>query len=51
MLDGRIDEFAWEHVPEVRLKWVIWPQGNVPAPVETAVRLTYDEEDLLGLEG
>ena len=46
VLDGRIDEFAWEHALEVRLKWVIWPQDNVPAPVETAVRLTYDENNL-----
>jgi len=46
LLDGRLDEFAWQDALEVTLDYVIWPQDNAPSPVKTEVKLTYDESNL-----
>jgi hypothetical protein len=46
VLDGRIDEIAWQDALRVTLDVATWPVDNQPAPVETVVRLTYDDTNL-----
>lgn len=46
-LDGRLDEAAWSAAPPLRTAFVqAWPEYGKPSPLETEVRVVYDEHHL-----
>lgn len=45
-IDAVLDEPAWRQVRPVPLPYEWFPGDNEPAPVETEVRVTFDEENL-----
>ncbi len=47
VVDGRLDEAAWEEALVRELRYEVSPGENVPPPVQTQVLLTYDEHRLL----
>ena len=44
-IDGVMDEPAWDEALVLDLKVEAFPGENIPAPVETECRLTYDEKN------
>ncbi|KAB2965386.1 MAG: carbohydrate binding family 9 domain-containing protein, partial [Thermoanaerobaculia bacterium] len=47
VVDGRLDEPAWEAAAAIALPFETWPADNAPARVATVCRLTWDERALL----
>lgn len=47
VVDGRLDEGAWDHALVRELRYEVEPGENVPPPVRTEVLLTYDDHRLL----
>ncbi len=47
VIDGAVEEAAWERALKVPLRFEVRPGENVEAPVETWVLLLYDETHLL----
>lgn len=47
VIDGVIDEQAWQGAARLEIGFEVQPGENVPAPVTTEVRLTWDEERVL----
>jgi len=45
-VDGRLDEEAWSGATVILLPWEVAPGQNLPAPVATECRLTYDVDNL-----
>jgi Domain of unknown function (DUF5916) len=45
-LDGRLDEAAWRDATRIPLPYEWFPGDNVPPPVETDCRVTYDPGSL-----
>jgi hypothetical protein len=45
-VDGLLDEEAWSGATVIPLPWEVSPGQNVPAPVATECRLTYDVDNL-----
>jgi hypothetical protein len=43
-IDGRLDDAGWAGALEIDLPYEYFPGDNVPAPVETHCRITYDRE-------
>lgn len=46
VVDGLLDESAWEAAAAVAVPWEWFPGDNTPAPVETEALVTYDDEHL-----
>jgi len=46
VVDGRLDEPAWDRALVIPLPWETWPGENRPAPVETTCLVTWDEHHL-----
>src|SRR5687768_13278864 len=46
VLDGRLDEPAWQQAVPIALKYEYFPGDNSPAPVETLCFVTYDRDQL-----
>lgn len=44
VLDGRLDETAWQTAKPISRFYETWPVALVPAPERTLVRLLYDDE-------
>lgn len=42
IVDGVLDESAWDDALQLELPYETWPAYNIPAPVRTTVMLTYD---------
>jgi hypothetical protein len=45
-VDGLLDENAWNNATRILLPFEWFPGDNVPAPVETEVFITFDQENL-----
>ncbi len=45
-VDGQLDEGAWASATVIPLLWEVAPGQNLPAPVATECRLTYDAANL-----
>jgi hypothetical protein len=45
-VDARLDEEAWREALTIDLPFEIHPGENVPAPVHTECRITYDDQNL-----
>jgi len=45
-IDGRLDEAAWQDATRIPLPYEWFPGDNVPPPVETDCRVTYDPGNL-----
>jgi hypothetical protein len=46
VVDGHLDEAAWEDALVITLDYEVMPGENVPPPVATECRLTYDDRHL-----
>jgi len=46
ILDGNLDEPAWQRAPLLDRFWEIFPQAEVPARVRTEARIAYDRQAL-----
>lgn len=46
VVDGRLDEPAWQAAAAVPVPWEWFPQDNAAAPVETVALVTFDAERL-----
>jgi hypothetical protein len=44
IVDGALDEAAWQKAWTMDLKYEVSPRENVPAPVRTEILVTYDDE-------
>jgi len=47
VIDGVVDETAWEEALQLSLDYEVRPGENIPPPVRTEVFLTYDESRVL----
>ncbi len=47
VIDGVIDEAAWRDAAEFLIAYEVRPGENIPAPVTTEVRLTWDDKRVL----
>ena len=47
IIDGAIDEPAWDDALTLELKYEVQPGENIPPPVRTQVLITYDEHRVL----
>ena len=47
VIDGRLDEPAWEQAVAIALPYEYFPGNNSPAQADTTCRVTYDSTRLL----
>ncbi len=47
VIDGAVDEPAWEEATRLEIGYEVSPGENIPPPVSTEVRLTYDDKAVL----